>query len=244
MRYSILVLVLSSLLQPVRAQEDPMSILDRAIKAHGGAEKLARLKAIETRAKGRLEVQGGLDFTETTLAQLPAQVKESIRATGGGQQRSVTLVFNVKEGWVRANDRTVDMEAKMVESMQNACYIRQLSLLYPLKEQTYRLTALPPMLVVSRPAFGFRVASKGHKDVSLYFDQESGLLVRMVFRTLDFTGMNEVTEERSILAYQDVDGLKATKRLVSYRDGNKFMEAEILATKLLDKIEDREFDKP
>jgi hypothetical protein len=244
MRYASLLFVVFAAANPAAAQDDPKAILERAIKAHGGADKLAKLKAVKTRAKGRLEIRGGLDFTETTLAQLPGQLKEVILITNAGQQTAVTLVFNGKEGWIRTNDQTGDMDPRLVESMQNAAYLRQVARLYPLKEKVYELAILPPILVSDQPAVGFKVSSKGHKDVNLYFYKETGLLARMDYRTFDLSGMNEVREERTVLAYQEVDGLKTARRLVAYRDGNKFMEAEILEARLLDKIDDDEFRKP
>jgi hypothetical protein len=53
-----------------------------------------------------------------------------------------------------------------------------------------------------------------------------------------------VAEERIILEYQDVDGMKSAKKVLVNRDGKKFTEAEVLEVKFLDKVDDAEFTKP
>ena len=54
----------------------------------------------------------------------------------------------------------------------------------------------------------------------------------------------DVAEERIILEYQDVNGLKSAKKVLINRDGKKFTEAEVLDVKFLDKLDDAEFVKP
>src|SRR5437763_974410 len=86
-----------------RAQDDAKAILDKAVKAHGGAEKLGKIKAQTSKAKGRIEVAGGLDFTQESTVQHPNKFKEVVHLTVNGQQIDVTTVYNGKEGWINAN---------------------------------------------------------------------------------------------------------------------------------------------
>ncbi len=41
-----------------------------------------------------------------------------------------------------------------------------------------------------------------------------------------------------------MDGVPTAKKVVVNRDGNKFMEVEVLETKRLEKLDDSEFAKP
>src|SRR5262245_28654893 len=62
MRYWLLpAAALCLLLAPIersQAQDDPKPILEKAIKAAGGEEKLANLKNLRVKAKGTLEIMG------------------------------------------------------------------------------------------------------------------------------------------------------------------------------------------
>jgi hypothetical protein len=88
------------------------------------------------------------------------------------------------------------------------------------------------------------VTSEGHKDLSLYFDRASGLLVKVERQALDSQTMEEVAEERILQDYQDVEGIKAPKRVLINRAGKKFVEAEVIEVKMLEKVDDSEFAKP
>ena len=91
---------------------------------------------------------------------------------------------------------------------------------------------------------GIKVSTNGHKDINLYFDKETGLMVKMEHRTLDLQTQQEVAEERILLEYQDVGGLKTAKKVLINHDGKKYLEAEVTEVKLEDKIDDSEFGKP
>ena len=95
-----------------------------------------------------------------------------------------------------------------------------------------------------RPAVGIRVAAPGHKDVSLYFDKQTGLLVKITRQALDAQTGQEVSEERIIQEYQDVNGLKTAKKVLINRDGKKFLEAEVTDVQFLEKVDDSTFAKP
>jgi len=98
--------------------------------------------------------------------------------------------------------------------------------------------------VEGKAAVGVRVASKGRKDISLYFNKETGLLAKVEHRTIDPMNGNEITEERIITEYTKTDGVPTPKKVTVNHDGNKYMEVEILETKRLEKLEDSEFAKP
>src|ERR1051326_8126549 len=88
---------------PVPAQ-DAKAILDKAVKAHGGLEKLNKSKAIQTKSKGQLELMGNtIDFTQEATVVSPDKIKEKVSLTINGQQINVTSVYNGKQGWINAN---------------------------------------------------------------------------------------------------------------------------------------------
>jgi hypothetical protein len=113
-----------------------------------------------------------------------------------------------------------------------------------LKDSAYELSGLGETKVLDKPAVGIRVSRRGHKDINLYFDKDSGLLVKFDHRTMDFKTMQEVSVEHIVAEYQDKDGLKEPKKGIVNRDGKRFIEAEVVEVKYLDNIDDTQFSRP
>src|SRR5262249_13953901 len=51
--------------------QDCRALVERAIQAHGGAERLARWQAVSSRSRGTLHAGGGASFTAESFTQLP-----------------------------------------------------------------------------------------------------------------------------------------------------------------------------
>jgi len=157
----------------------------------------------------------------------------------------VTTAFDGTKGWISANGTLMDANDKILEELKEASYgMKVARLANILNDKSLHLSALGQSKVEGRPAVGVKIASEGHRDIDLYFDKESGLLVKVEGRKHDFQTMQEVTEERIITEYQEVDGQKTAKKVLVNRDGKKFMEVEVTEAKFLDDIDDSEFKKP
>jgi hypothetical protein len=240
----VVLALLVGLVLPAGAQSEVQAILDKAIQAHGGAERLAKPKARQTKSKGTLEVAGGITFTQDSSTQLPNQLKEVMQLNVNGQNVTVITVFNGTQGWINANGQTSDMDDKVLAELKEALHLIHLSRLTNLRDKMYELSPLGELPVEGRTTLGIKVAAKGHRDVQLYFDKETGLLTRIERRVADSARGQEVTEERIVKDYQEADGIKLPRKALINRDGKKFMELEIVETKSVDKIDDREFAKP
>src|SRR5262249_8374773 len=143
------------------------------------------------------------------------------------------------------NGMVMDMGEDIVKEIKEAIFLMQMGGLASLKDkEKFKLTPLGETKVNDKPAVGIKVESKGRRDVGLWFDKESGLFNKIERRTMDFMANQEVSEERIITAYRDIDGLKTAKKVTVMRDGKKFLEAEVEEVKFLDKIDDGEFAKP
>ncbi|HEV3443675.1 MAG TPA: hypothetical protein VG099_03475 [Gemmataceae bacterium] len=228
-----------------RAQDEPKAILEKAIKAHGGAEKLNRLKAVQAKSKGNIQLFGGLDFTQEMTTSFDGKFKEVMNLEANGQKINVVTLYNGQKGALTLNGKEQELPEKVLEELKEASYAIKAARLVPLlSDPMYTLSALGEVKVNDKPAVGVKVSSKGHRDISLYFDKDTGLLAKTESRKLDGQTMQEVDEERIVTEYQDVDGQKAAKKLVVNHDGKKFMELEVSDIKFLDKVDDSEFQKP
>jgi hypothetical protein len=228
-----------------RAEDDAKAVIAKAIKAHGGEEAQTKFPAARTKAKGKIELFGGLEFTQESAFMLPDKFKESVNMEVMGQQIQVVSVLKGTELSIVANGQEVPIDEKMKDMLKDSVYAMKVARLVPLvKEKEFELSALGEVKVNDKPAVGVMVKSKGHKDISLFFDKETGLLTKWEHRTVDPQSGNEITEERIVTEYTKTDGVPTAKKVTVNHDGSKFMELEILETKRVEKLEDSEFAKP
>jgi outer membrane lipoprotein-sorting protein len=228
----------------VSAQE-PQAILDKAVKAHGGKEKLASIKAVQSKTKGKLEVMGNsIEFTGESAAQLPDKLKEVLHLDFNGMKINQIVVYDGKQGWISTNGMTMDMPESILETIKDTIAVGSVARLAFVGEKGYEATALGETKVNDRPAVGVKISKKGQKEVNLYFDKETGLLAKTEHRGKDPMNGQEVNEERIITEYQDLNGMKTPKKMLVMKDGKKFLEAEIIDMKYPDKLDDSEFAKP
>ncbi|CAN5422216.1 hypothetical protein BH10PLA2_BH10PLA2_29660 [soil metagenome] len=226
------------------AQDDANKILDRAVQAHGGAAKLSQIKGQTSKAKGRLELQGGLDFTQESAVQHPDKLKEVIHLAVNGMNVDVITVYNGKEGWANVAGQTMPLEGATLDAIKDAIDTMALSRLAFMGGKDLQVALLGEAKVNDKAVVGVKIGRKGHKDVNMYFDKATGLLAKLEHRVKDPMSGQDVTEERIILDYQDVDGMKVAKKVIVNRDDKKYMEAEVLEVKFSDKLDDSLFGKP
>ncbi len=241
---SMSLFALAGFTQRLLAADEPKAIIEKAIKAYGGEDKLSKLKAGQAKSKGKIELFGGLAFTQETSYQLPNKVKEVINLEVMGNQVTIITVYNGKEGWMSAMGQTQDLDGKLLDEVKEGIHLSRVGRLVALKEKGYELSPLGEVKINGKPAVGVKVASKGHRDVSLFFDKNSGLLAKMERRGVDPQTGQEFKEERFPSDYKAVNGIQIPQKLVMHRDGKKFMELEFQEYKALDKLDDSEFAKP
>src|SRR5207245_5152124 len=117
-------------------------------------------------------------------------------------------------------------KAKIEEQLESHC-VGWVSSLLPLKGKAFTLTALDETKVDGKPASGIKIAYKGHGDVSLWFDKDSGLLVKSAQRLKSAQqGGKEVLHEGCFSNYQAVQGVQIAMKIVVHQHGKKLVEAE------------------
>jgi len=116
--------------------------------------------------------------------------------------------------------------------------------LIPLKDKAVNLSTLGEIKVDDRPALGVRVSSKGHRDINLYFDKETHLLVKSEMRVkVEATGM-EANQETFYGGHKEVGGIKEPMKFVIKRDGKPYLNAEVEEVRRGEKVDDSVFAKP
>ncbi len=239
-----LVVILAAL-SSAQAQDDARAIIDKAIKAYGGEEKLAKFKAETWKAKGIFHGFGmKVPYTCDYAFLRPDKFRFVMHMELGGQKMDLTVAFDGKQAWEKSGDRLQDMAKDKQAEFEHTIYMINLSQLLPLKDKAFTLTALGESKVGDRPALGVKVASKGRRDVSLFFDKETGLLVKTETRVMDEFTNKEVTQETFMSDYKEINGLKYFGKMTIKRDGKLFLEEEFSDQKSLDKLDEKLFAKP
>lgn len=229
------------------ADEQPKDVILKAIKAHGGEEALTKYKAGTAKGKGKINIPGigEIDFTQETAHMLPDKFKEAVELKVAGQTINTLTLVDGDKCVIEANGKAVPVDDTTKDALKDLGYKLKMGKLVALvKEKGFELNLIGEEKVEDKPAIGIRVTSNGKKDVNLYFDKKTNLLVKIESRTIDPITKNEINEERIIAEYQkNKDQIPVPKKIVVKHDGKTFLEIELSEVELLEKIDESEFRK-
>jgi hypothetical protein len=227
---------------------DAKALVQKALKACGGEDKLSKVKAMTMKSKGTYYGMGdGIAYTETTSWQFPDKVRAEIKAEVNGEKFTLIEVFNADKAWESTNGKTEELTKDALAESKESMYLHKVAMLYPLLDKGYTLTPIGEVKVGDKPAVGVKVAHKDHRDINLLFDKKTSLLIKTETQVKDLTDKDkpkEVTQESFFDDYKDVDGIPEPHKMTIKRDGKKFVEAEMTEIKIVDKLEDKLFEKP
>lgn len=222
----------------VRADEKEVkAILDKAIKAMGGEDKLAKAATHMTKGKGAFMDSAFTD--QTTFQGLDRR-----RGEFEGQFGKGIFVINVDKGWGKFGDMAFDLEGDMLANQKRAAYLQLIPMtILPLKEKGFKLESGGEEKVGDKPALVLNVTCPDGKDFKLSFDKESGLPVKLVAKVSGFGG-EDFVQETLFTDYKSFDGIQCATKHESKRDGEAFIKRETTEFKVLDKVDPKTFDKP
>lgn len=226
--------------------DDANAIIDKAIKAQFGTDKDAALKkGYRGKNKGTLYINGmELEFTQEVTTQAPGKFRDVMDITIQGVNVQQVTVFDGKDGWIKALGKEVKAEKEVLEEFKDVAALMSMSQGLFTKDKALKLSVIGEVMVNNKPAIGVKISKEGKKAVDMYFDKETGLMAKIERIKRDIMTGKEVMEERIILEYQDVNGRKVPKKVEVKVDGVKLLEAEVLESQFLDKIDDSEFARP
>jgi hypothetical protein len=222
--------------QGLRADEaaDARATIGKALKAAGGEDKLAKMPAATWSEKGMYYGMGeGLAYTGKYAVQYPDKFRMEIEGF-------FTIVLDGDKGWMNGEELDKDRLAEQ----KAGHYSNWVTSLLPLKDKEFKLSPLPEAKVDNKPVVGVKVSRAGHRDINLFFDKDTGLLVKSSTKAkAEEQGGQEVTQDTLFMNYKDVDGIKTPMKFAIMRDGNRYIEAEIVDYKRADKLDPKTFAK-
>jgi outer membrane lipoprotein-sorting protein len=221
------------------APKDLKAIVEEAIKAAGGKDKLSKINAFSARVKMTFK-------EEKSVARYTAEVSvqgfDQIRIVMELEDKSKvdTTVINGDKGSMKAGTELLVMPEKMVNEYKNRLYgLRLMYTLTPLLEKDVGLAALAEIKVNDRPAVGMIVTKKDRPDIKLYFDKATKLPAQLEFE------INAPGGKKTVVCifgdYKEFNGIKHFTKVVSKTGKELTVEAEFADVKLLDKLDAKTF---
>jgi hypothetical protein len=228
------------------AQANARTVIERAIEAQGGEAKVAQLRTMRIKVEGSAELIPGqpMALVVEDIWQMPDRYKSTSILSLGGRKVTQTQTIDGDKGWIQVDGMVQDMPKDALAEMKEQKYAEDLDRISFLKDTGMELSLLDEVKVSGSPAAGVLVKSKGHRDVKLYFDKETGLLLKREHSVLDPASGKMAVQEVVFGDYQEKDGLKHYKAITAYRDGKKLIEAKVTEIELLQKLDEKVFAKP
>lgn len=245
-RYALAYALLLTAPLAARADDaaDARALVDKALTAHGGADKLAKLPGVTLKLKGTFHGLGqALEFKGSIASQGADRFRLDMEFVVADRDVRVQQVLNGAKGWQKLNADVTEMDEDDLAEAKEQAYAGWVSTLVPLTDKEFKLATAGEIKVDKRPALGVKVARKGRRDVTLYFDKETALLVKMETRVKDETG-EEKTEESVFSNYKDVQGTKQAFKVAVQRDAKPYLEADVTECTLAEKLGAATFAKP
>jgi hypothetical protein len=254
-----------------KQREDPKAVLEKAFRAQGGDERMARFHAYRMRTKGTFfpaatASQESLYWAKTEVYfsneqffRRPGQIKASSETEIEAKLFTQTLVLNGERGWFEEGGKTEELKAEDVAEARATLRDEDpvFGVYFMLKDPGYEVTAVPDEEVQGRAAVGLKVVTPEQKEYRFYFDKVTSLPLKRVGKTQERMSLVEkgkiaknvtadnVEREDIYLNYKDgSQGVKYPGKVVVRHDGNKVMEWTVSDLRLYESLDDAVFAKP
>ena len=201
------------------AKITPDQILDKYIQAIGGTAAAAKLTSFI--AKGTYTGFETLDekVPVDIYANAPNQLTTVIHTQNGDS----VSTYNGNQGWVAAADKLMRVLPLAGGDLEGARLDALLSFPARIKQDIQWRTGFPSVTIDDRPVQVIQNSAKGDTGAKLYFDSQSGLLVRQI-RYVD-TAVGVIPTRVDYSDYRDVAGVKVPfRRVVTWTDGKSTIE--------------------
>jgi hypothetical protein len=219
-------------------------VLDKAIKALGGQEKLAKASAFSVKAKGKITMEGNdNDFRAESIVEGIDRFRSSFEGEFNGNPVKAMTVLSGDKGW-RKFGEVQEMDADAVKNEKRRIYLMVApTKILPLKTAGFKLGSVTEEKVGNNPAVTIKATGPDGKDFTVSFDKESGLPVRLVATVAGWMG-EEFVQEVLYSDYKEFDGIKEPTKVTVKRDGEPFISEQITEFKVLDKVPAETFAEP
>lgn len=225
---------------------EPAAIVEKAIQAAGGKEKLEKLKTLTWKTKGKLTIEGGENpFSTEAIVQGLDHMRTAFKAEFAGMPIEGVTVVAGDKAWRQFGGVTMDIvdDASLANEKRTIELQVLPVLLTPLVGDQYKLASGGEAKIDGAAADAVVVTPPRGKEFTIYFSRETGLPIGLKAMVLDFTGA-EFEQETRYSNYVEMSGIQKAKTIVGLRDGQPFLTQEVEEFKSLESAPEGTFAGP
>ena len=210
-------------------------ILNKYVAAIGGQAAIDKIKSRVM--KGSVATANGLTGTYEIDQTAPDKGYESFVTPRGTMERAV----NGAAGWEKDPQGVRELSGQQLSDLKLSM---QLFRNLKLKEQYSRMRVAGKEKIGDREVYVLNATTTDNKRERLYFDAESGLLLRRITYTQTMIGV--IPEQTDFEDYRDVDDVKLPflARVSSVDVGNPIITRKFEEIKLNVPVDDTKFNQP
>ncbi len=216
------------------------TVVERALKAHGGAAKLRAVKDVSTRVTMTVTTPNGvLDGQMAVTVRLPSQSR--IEMTMFGQ--SGVQVLNGEKGWASNGSQIQELDAEQTQAMRSGVKTQVLPLLVRLAGGDVQVGWVGEDKVGAEAVDVVQVVDP-EAMAKLSFARSSGLLLRLEQEEPSMFGGGKVPMARLYSDYRTLDGLMVPYRTERQVRGQKLIEDVVSSMSVNRGVADSQFQRP
>lgn len=225
---------------------DAKALVEKAIKARGDKPG-EQLPALTWKDSGKFTGGGfAMNYTADWAFQGPDKYRFTMNGTFGEAKLTITAVVNGDKAWQSDGKMVEEITGDKLEYTKNEVYALWVTSLSALTtEKGFTLATAKGKDVDGKPTAAVTVAREKRPTITLYFDNETGLLVKTEYTAKDeFQKWKPVLDETYLGDYKEVGGMKVFTKLKVVRDGKTMIETTLSDQKWGAKIDPKAFEKP
>lgn len=204
--------------EPADGEPSADQLLDKYIQALGGAQRLAAINSFV--AKGTYQGYAEVDKSAIDIAAKAPGQRVTVIHTSNGDW---TTTYDGRSGWVAEPGRPVPLLELTGQFLEAVKVDADLAFPGRIKQNFSQWRVGYPTTIDDREVEVVQGMSNGDFPVKLYFDKETGLLVRQVRYTNSPVGLNPTQIDYA--DYRDVSGVKMPFRwMTTWTDGKAVTE--------------------
>ncbi len=231
----------------VEPGETAFDVVQKSIKAHGGPTAIAKLNTayIKSTLKGTIPKLGPVDMAMEDTFDLPNRFRKALKVKTADKQVAITWAIDGNKCWYKQDEYpVVDIKVERAPDSQ----YHPLNMIQQLVGivDNVDLRLLQDRRVDDQVLTSVEATHKGKILATFYFEKEAAVLARgKTSKAMPlFAPDKEIEIEIVFKNYIKTGGLNLPMKQLVFHNGEKMIEIDILAVKLLDKLDDKLFEKP
>jgi hypothetical protein len=222
------------------------AVLDKAIKALGGEEKLKAARMHSQKLTGTITINGEDNkFSILTTTDGHGKYRSDVDGEFMGNKIEIVTVLNGDKGWRKFADMKMELDKEGLANERRNVFLGAVGgSLLALKHKEFKVEDAADEMVDGHAAAVIKVTEPGGKDFKLYFSKDSGLPLKLVAsKVVGFMG-DDATQEWHYSKYKEIAGIKKAAHIDVKRSGEKLMTMDLADFEVLKDVDAKKFDEP